>query len=142
MRDVVLIVGGTTGIGLETAKYLSDNNRWKVIVCGRKSVNSSNFNSIKTDIRSKDAVQSLYDEVQNTYGDIHGLIYCAGITTEIKPIEQFDELCWNNIINTNVTGLLRVLKNFHQSLKATVGRVVVVNSIFLYLIAPFFRPDL
>jgi len=129
MSDVVLIIGGTTGIGFETASLLSTSNQWKVVVCGLEKVKSKRFVSLQVDIRSAIAVKNLYDEVINKFGDIYGLVYCAGITTNIKPIEQFDEVIWNGIIDTNVTGFLRVIKNFHKSLVETTGRVVVVNSI-------------
>ena len=129
VNNVVLIVGGTSGIGLETANYLSSNNRYKVIVCGRRSIHSENFESIETNIRSTSAVKSLKENILSRYGDIYGLVYCAGITTKIKSIELFDETVWNDILDTNVTGFLRVIKNFYYSLKETTGKVVVVNSI-------------
>jgi NAD(P)-dependent dehydrogenase (short-subunit alcohol dehydrogenase family) len=129
MSNVVLIVGGTSGIGLDTANYLASDNQYKVVVCGLEIIESENFVSIKTDIRSTASVQALYDEVKSKYGNIYALVHCAGITTKIKPIDQFDDTMWNDIINTNVTGFLRVIKNFHKSLKETMGKVVVVNSI-------------
>ena len=129
MSEVILIVGGTTGIGYETAKYLSIDDRYQVVVCGLGSVKSEPFEFIETDIRSELAVQDLCKRVRDGYGSIHGLVFCAGITTKIKPIEQFDETIWNDIIDTNVTGFLRIIKSFHLALKETAGRVVVINSI-------------
>jgi NAD(P)-dependent dehydrogenase (short-subunit alcohol dehydrogenase family) len=129
MKKTVLIVGGSSGIGLETANYLSNGDKWRVIVCGLERIISEEIYSIETDIRSNSAVNSLYNDIIDKYGDVHALVYTVGISTKIKPIEQFDEQIWQNIIDTNVTGLLRVLKKFHKSLKITKGRVVVVNSI-------------
>jgi|AACY02.8.fsa_nt_gi Short-chain dehydrogenase involved in D-alanine esterification of lipoteichoic acid and wall teichoic acid (D-alanine transfer protein) len=41
-NHLVLVVGGTSGIGLSTAKYLSDKG-YQVIACGRRQVDSENI---------------------------------------------------------------------------------------------------
>ena len=128
MNDLVLIIGGTSGIGLETANYLL-NRDYEVIVCGRRHVKSHGLNSIKVNVKSDESVKDLYHKIQHDFGDIHGLVFSAGITTQKKSIEDFDEKMWHNIFDTNVTGLLRVLKYFFPSLRNTKGRVAIVNSI-------------
>ena len=128
MNNLVLIIGGTSGIGLETANYLFNQN-YEVIVCGRRDFKSGQLNSLQVDIKSDQSVNDLYNKVQNNYGDIDGLVFSTGITTPPMSIENFDEKIWYDIIDTNVTGLLRVLKYFFPSLKERKGRVAVVNSI-------------
>ncbi len=128
MNNLVLIIGGTSGIGLETANYLFNKN-YEVIVCGRRDFKSHQLNSLQVDIKSDQSVNDLYNEVQNNYGDLNGIVFSTGITTSPMSIENFDEKIWYDIIDTNVTGLLRVLKYFFPSLKETKGRVAVVNSI-------------
>ncbi len=127
MNDLVLIVGGTSGIGFETAKYLVDK-KYNVIISGRKFIQSTDMIFIETDIRSNESVQSLFHEIQEKYGNINSIVFSAGVTSNKKSIEAFDEKVWYNIINTNVAGLLRVLKYFYQSLKATKGKVAVISS--------------
>lgn len=127
MNDLVLIVGGTSGIGFETAKYLVDK-KYNVIISGRKFIQSADMVFIETDIRSNESVQSLLHEIQEKYGNINSIVFSAGVTTNKKSIEAFDEKVWYNIINTNVAGLLRVLKYFYRSLKATKGKVAVISS--------------
>ena len=128
MNNLVLIIGGTSGIGLETANYLLQKD-YQVIVCGRRDVKSHELNSIKVNVKSDQSVNDLYDEVQNNYGNINGLVFSAGITTPKKLIEDFDEKILFDIFNTNVIGLLRVLKYFFPSLKKTRGKVAIINSI-------------
>ena len=128
MNDLVLIIGGTSGIGLETANYLL-NRDYEVIICGRRAIKSEGLNSIKVNVKSDESVKDLYHKIQHDFGDIHGLVFSAGITTPKKSIEDFDEKIWHNVFDTNVTGLLRVLKYFFTSLKNTKGRVAIVNSI-------------
>ena len=128
MNDLVLIIGGTSGIGLETANYLLKND-YKVIVCGRRDVKSTESISINADIKSDESIQDLYHKVQKKYGNINALVFSAGITTPKKSIEDFDEKIWHDVFDTNVTGLLRVLKYFFPSLKKTKGKVAIINSI-------------
>ena len=128
MNDLVLIIGGTSGIGLETANYLL-NKDYGVIICGRREIKSKDLNSIRVNVKSDESVRALFEKVQNNYGDINGLVFSAGVTTPKKSIEVFDEKIWNDVFDTNVTGLLRVLKYFFPSLKKTKGKVAVVNSI-------------
>ena len=40
----------------------------------------------------------------------------------INKTEKFNEKIWYDIVNTNVTGLLRILKYFYPSLKKTKGK--------------------
>ena len=128
MNDLVLIIGGTSGIGLETANYLLKND-YKVIVCGRRDVKSTESISINADIKSDESIQDLYHKIQKKYGNINALVFSAGITTPKKSIEDFDEKIWHDVFDTNVTGLLRVLKYFFPSLKKTKGKVAIINSI-------------
>ena len=127
MKDAVLIVGGTSGIGLETAKYLLDKG-YNVCVSGISSADDEHLHYINVDVRLDDSVRDLYREFHKQYSKINSLVFSAGITTPRRTIAEFDEDNWNNIINTNVTGLLRLLKYFYPSLKATKGKVAVVSS--------------
>ena len=136
MNDLVLIIGGTSGIGLETANYLL-NKDYEVIICGRREIKSKDLNSIRVNVKSDESVKALFEKVQNNYGDINGLVFSAGVTTPKKSIEVFDEKIWNDVFDTNVTGLLRVLKYFFPSLKETKGRVAVVNSIAARIFSQF-----
>ena len=128
MNDLVLIVGGTSGIGLETAKYLS-NRDYNIITCGRRKIKSEKIIYRNVDIKSDESVQSLSHDIKKEFGNINALVYSAGITSRKTSIENFNEKIWYDIVNTNVTGLLRILKYFYPSLKKTKGKVAVVSSL-------------
>tara|TARA_Y100001970_G_scaffold15871_1_gene17863 strand:+ start:48126 stop:48836 length:711 start_codon:yes stop_codon:yes gene_type:complete len=128
MNNLVLIIGGTSGIGLETANYLLKKD-YRVIVSGRKKIKLDKIHCQIVDINSDISVKKLHRDISKNFGDIEALVYCAGISSKKEQIENFDEKTWNNTINTNVTGFLRTIKYFFPSLKKTEGKVVAVNSI-------------
>ena len=124
----IIIIGGTSGIGFETSKYLL-NKGYDVIIVGRRLVNQDNIASYSADVRNNNSVANLFNIVKRNHKSINGLVYSVGITTSKKNIQDFDENIWNDIVDTNVTGLLRVLKHFYPLLKDNSGKVVVVNSL-------------
>ncbi len=123
-----IIIGGTSGIGLTTADYLRDLGN-KVVVASRSIRNGIEHDYVPVDVTSRKSVETLFDKINEKLDTIDGLVYCVGTTTEKKPISEFDEEIWNNIVDVNVTGLLRLLKVFYPLLKHCSSKVVVVNSI-------------
>ena len=128
MNELVLIVGGTSGIGLATANYLVKKD-YKVIICGRRKIKSAEIVSLNVDIKSDESVRICFHDIQKKYGNINSLVFSAGITSPKKSIEDFNEKIWHDVLDTNVTGLLRVLKYFFPSLKKTKGKVAVISSL-------------
>ena len=130
MSDInnYIIVGGTSGIGLATADYLRDigNN---VIVGSRHDRKEIAHDFIPVDVTSIKSVNAFFREIKNRGESVDGLVYSVGKTTNRKPINEFDEDIWKQIVEVNVTGFLRMLKVFYPLLKHCSSKVVVVNSI-------------
>ena len=130
MSDInnYIIVGGTSGIGLATADYLRDigNN---VIVGSRHERKEIAHDFIPVDVTSIKSVNAFFREINNRGESVDGLVYSVGKTTNRKPINEFDEDIWKQIVEVNVTGFLRMLKVFYPLLKHCSSKVVVVNSI-------------
>ena len=130
MSDInnYIIVGGTSGIGLATADYLRDigNN---VIVGSRHDRKEIAHDFIPVDVTSIKSVNAFFREINNRGESVDGLVYSVGKTTNRKPINEFDEDIWKQIVEVNVTGFLRMLKVFYPLLKHCSSKVVVVNSI-------------
>ena len=130
MSDInnYIIVGGTSGIGLATADYLRDigNN---VIVGSRHERKEIAHDFIPVDVTSIKSVNAFFRDIKNRGESVDGLVYSVGKTTNRKPINEFDEDIWKQIVEVNVTGFLRMLKVFYPLLKHCSSKVVVVNSI-------------
>lgn len=114
-KKVVVITGGSSGLGEATAKYLA--SKGAIVVLGARRANRLEkiVNDIKlnggtaiyqiTDVTSKEQVQALVDKAVNTYGKIDVLINNAGIMP-IAPISEAKTDEWDNMIDINIKGVL------------------------------------
>jgi len=123
MKQVVLITGGTSGIGLATAKLLSSEGA-KIIVTGRNPETLAAVQRelpgvivIKSDSGSLNAAQSLGAEVKKHVDQLDGVFLNAGIAT-IAPFESASSQHFDDGFNINVRGpyfqlqsLLPLLRN-------------------------------
>jgi len=129
LQSKIFIVGGTSGIGLATAKYLSSKD-YDVLVGGRlKPEGIANISFQKIDVREEKSVKECFDNISRHWNALDSLIYSVGITTPKIPINEFDVSSWNNLVSTNVTGAIICLKYSYPLLKAARGRVAIINSV-------------
>ena len=89
----VVIIGGTSGIGLATAHYLKDKG-YEVIVTGRRSLTLEGIETFKVDVRSEASIAELFNVHLTKHNDINALIYATGITSPAKCIDVFDNDLW------------------------------------------------
>jgi len=104
---VVVLTGGTKGIGFEIAKKFI-NTGAQVFIGARK--NTSNIEKlgksaiyVKTDVRIYDQMENLFNTALNKSNKIDIYINNAGISIW-KSINNADEKFWNKIIDTNLKG--------------------------------------
>jgi 3-oxoacyl-[acyl-carrier protein] reductase len=124
-----LVIGGTGGIGLATAKILVGGNN-DVIVCGRKPPRGDMAGEYRQlDVTESAKVGEILGNIVKSWPAIDGLVYSTGVTTGVKSLEDFDLEEWNRVWATNVTGALLCLKYVYPALREAKGRVVVVGSV-------------
>lgn len=116
---VAVITGGSTGIGLATAKtFLAEGA--KVIITGRTQatldaaaaeINDPNLTAITSDTSKLEDINTLVEKVTTQFGKVDVLFANAGIAW-FAPIEASDEAFFDAQFNTNVKGLFFTIQKF------------------------------
>lgn len=138
-EKVVLITGGSRGIGLTTAQMFSEHGA-KVIITGKtqknldiaKSLISGEVLSIQTDVSKLGDLDNLYAEISKTYSKIDILFVNAGITVR-APISNITEETFDKIINTNYKGAFFTVQKALPFLKE--GSSIIMNASIAGLVA-------
>jgi len=107
---IALVTGGTSGIGLATARLLADNGA-RVIVNGRSpaSVDAALAGlpagtlGIAAGVDDVSAIERLMDEVRRRAGALDMLVLCAG-TARNKSFDEVTEDDFDAVMDTNVKG--------------------------------------
>ena len=118
-----LIVGGTSGIGLElTTELLNQGHTVYVVSRTKRNLpDSDNLIFIEGDASTKEfAIAGLPDV-------LHGVAYCPG-SINLKPFNRFSDDDFLTEYNLNVLGAVRTLRQTVNALKAAQGASVVLFS--------------
>jgi NAD(P)-dependent dehydrogenase (short-subunit alcohol dehydrogenase family) len=105
-----LITGGTTGIGLETARqFLAEGARVAITGTNKDNLAAAQkelggevlvFHSDASNVAAQAALAS---QIKSQWGGLDAVFINAGIA-DFRPIESFDEASFDRTISTNVKG--------------------------------------
>jgi len=125
---VVLITGGSRGIGLATAqrfKALGD----RVAITYNSSPPPEGFFAVKCDVTSSADVDDAFKAVEQHFGPVEILVSNAGMTKDMLLL-RMSENDFTEVIDANLTAAYRVAKRAAQGmLKARKGRIIFVSSV-------------
>ena len=131
---VVLVTGGTRGIGRAIAKAFKDAGA-TVYITGtteertKKVAEELGVKGLKMDVTNREEVKKGVDEILKTEGKIDVLINNAGITRDTLFIRMKDE-DWDAVINTNLNGVFNVTKAVIPAMvKQRSGNVINISSV-------------
>lgn len=128
MSRVVLITGGSRGIGRATAERfvaLGD----KVAVTYNTTEPSGDFLAVQCDVTQESHVERAFTEVEEKLGPVEVLVSNAGITKD-GLLLRMKEADFVDVVDANLTGAFRVAKRATQSmLRARRGRIILVSSV-------------
>jgi len=131
---IVLVTGGSRGIGFATAKILSENGATVVITAKDKErlddaiLKIPNSIGIAADIRKTDDVKNVVNNIIEKFGKLDILVNNAGIFPEIKKLHEIDEDEWNKVLDVNLTGQFRFTKEAIPHLQKTSGSIINISS--------------
>ena len=128
MSRVVLVTGGSRGIGRATAERfvaLGD----KVAVTYNTIAPSGDFLAVQCDVTQESHVERAFTEVEEKLGPVEVLVSNAGITKD-GLLLRMKEADFVDVVDANLTGAFRVAKRATQSmLRARRGRIILVSSV-------------
>jgi len=128
MSRVVLVTGGSRGIGLATAQRFAALGD-KVAVTYNSTPPSSDFVAVQCDVTKTADVDRAFDEVEQRLGPVEVLVSNAGITKD-GLLLRMKESDFADVIDANLTGAYRVTKRATQGmLRARKGRIILVSSV-------------
>jgi short-subunit dehydrogenase involved in D-alanine esterification of teichoic acids len=132
----VLIVGGTSGIGLAMARRFAAAGS-TVIVGGRKTANVSDLPTVDIDVTDPDSIIKARDGVLESHPDLDVVVTMSGLMLTEDLREPAHIAAAEATIATNLLGTIRVIDAFTQHLIARgSGTFVTVTSGIAFLPFP------
>ena len=131
MSKVILVTGGSSGIGRAIASYVNEKNNYVVYGSSRniKKLDDVAFMPIELDVTSEKSINDCVEKVIREYGKIDVLINNAGITKDQLFLRMKNE-DWDDVINSNLTSVFNISKLFIKSMvKNRSGRIINISSV-------------
>ncbi len=141
MNKIALITGATSGIGACTAEKLAGEG-YNLILTGRRKKrlseltkkiseqHSVSIQSLPFDIQKREETNQAIDQLSESWKNIDLLINNAGLAAGLNPIQDGDINDWEQMINTNIKGLLYITKKIVPfMIKRQQGHIINIGSI-------------
>jgi 3alpha(or 20beta)-hydroxysteroid dehydrogenase len=128
--QVAVITGGTSGIGLETAKRFISAGA-KVVVAGRKDgtaiADEIGAKFVQCDVSKEESVENLMETTKNTYGNIDIIVNNAGANFGYNVLMESDISDFDKNFGINTKGVIYGIKYGVPRMNDG-GRIVNVSS--------------
>ncbi|MCH2043104.1 MAG: SDR family NAD(P)-dependent oxidoreductase, partial [Saprospiraceae bacterium] len=139
---VVLVTGATSGIGRSLAERLAIDG-YKVIITGRRENRLAIFKkyledrhddvqieTLAFDVRDEAASKAAFNSLPEAWKNIDVLINNAGLAKGFAPFQDGDMQAWEQMIDTNIKGLLYMSRMISPIMVARKkGHIVNVSSV-------------
>lgn len=138
-----VVLGGTSGLGKAVALGLACAGAG-VVASSRRITEVETVAAeiealqrktmrIESDVRSRDSIQKLHDDVLAEFGRIDVLVNAAGVTMRTPTLECSEE-SWTEILDVNLTGTLRACQVFGRTMLARgCGSIVNIASLATFV---------
>jgi 3-oxoacyl-[acyl-carrier protein] reductase len=138
-KKLALVTGASRGIGLAIAQRLSADGYRVIGTATSESGVEALRSTLKTSEKSNEAVvlniadseqtEAALKELQSQFGTPDVVVNNAGITRD-NLFLRLNEGDWNDVLNTNLTGVFRVCKALSKAmLKNKAGSIINISSI-------------
>lgn len=135
MKKVALITGGSSGIGLAIAAWLTRNGQWTVYSVSRSHEKieraigqipelKNKVEFLSGDVSNPKDCEKLARNLEERHGVLHGLVNNAGIVAW-GGMEAITNKQWQNILDINLSGPFLLTKALLPLLKKAGGASIV-----------------
>ncbi len=137
--QIIWITGGSSGIGLATAKKFLQNN-WSVVISSSNleklnkakekislSVNIENLHIVQCDISKKNEVEKVVDFIEKKIGHIDIALLNAAAYSPNKK-QEFDIKNYELLIDVNLKGTLYCIDTLKTYMKNRNNTIAIVSS--------------
>jgi len=136
-NKVILVTGGTSGIGRSTAIAFAESGG-KVVITGRREKEGADVVTeiderggaakfVRADVSSDEDVEKTIDFVLSTYGRLDVAFNNAGVGFS-TPLDQIHKEQYSTIFDVNVWGVLNSMKHEIKVMLQNGGGAIVNNS--------------
>jgi NAD(P)-dependent dehydrogenase (short-subunit alcohol dehydrogenase family) len=142
-NKTAVVIGGTSGLGLELAKGYAQAGA-NVIPTGRRkelveqACQEICKSGVKTlaypcDVSDRESLKGLLKAATDNFGAVDILVNSAGRIKRVPTLEMADQ-DWNDILETNLTGTLKACQVFGKHMvDRKAGRIVNIASLNSYV---------
>ena len=136
---VAVIVGASSGIGVQVAKALANEGANVAILARRydklkevaKEIETLGVKAlpVKCDVTSEEEVKNAVNSIIKEYGKIDILFNNAGVAS-MADVDSLDENEWNRVMDTNVKGIFLMTKYVVPYMKNNhYGKIINTSSV-------------
>jgi NAD(P)-dependent dehydrogenase (short-subunit alcohol dehydrogenase family) len=129
MSRIVLVTGGSRGIGLACARRLADHGD-RVAVTYHSSPPPDGLFGVRCDVTSTTDVDAAFSQIEEHFGGtVEVLVSNAGVTKD-GLLLRMSEADFASVVDANLTAAYRVTKRAAQGMvRARAGRIILMSSV-------------
>jgi len=148
MGRTILITGASSGIGEAMARLFAQEGA-RLVLCARRAerllalaeelraAHGTELHVFSLDVRDRAAVETLPEAIPEPFRKIDALVNNAGLSRGLEPLHEGDPEDWEEMLQTNVAGLLNVTRAILPGMVARgLGDIVNIGSISSHEVYP------
>ncbi|HTT38778.1 MAG TPA: SDR family oxidoreductase [Burkholderiales bacterium] len=137
MTKTAMITGATSGFGAASARRFAKAG-WRIIATGRradrleslaKELGRDSVHVTAFDMRKPEAIDAALTALPAPFRDIDLLINNAGLALGTAPAQNASLEQWQQMIETNITGLVTLTHKLVPALIARKGAIINISSV-------------